>query len=228
MSGWPETEEEMAGLVVAWLKAEGWDVYQEVALGSVADIVAKRGPVLWVIETKRSMTFAVIGQADHWKRYAHLVSVAVPHAKKSDGRYMAHKVCQQWGIGVLDVYQSGRVNVAVEPRFRRQRMAKRLAGVLRPEQQTYAAAGNARGLRWSQWKDTCDKMRRAVEARPGVTLGEVLKGITHHYASASSARSSMKQWLELGRVEGIRMEPDGRKIRLYPKETHGEESKQAG
>ncbi len=84
---WPATEVELARPVVAWLGDLGWEVFQEVSAGgSVADIVARRGPVLWVVEVKRSLGLSLLGQAHAWKRRAHRVSVAVPAGRDTTAR----------------------------------------------------------------------------------------------------------------------------------------------
>ena len=47
------SEQDLAAIVVGWLTERGWDVYQEVAImGKVADIVAVRGPCVWIVECK--------------------------------------------------------------------------------------------------------------------------------------------------------------------------------
>ena len=213
---WPASEADLAAVVVAWLERECWDVYQEVSIGPVADIVARRGPVLWVIETKRAMSLSVIGQAQRWAPYAHLRSVAVPSTRGDAGRDMAHEVCRRWGIGVLDVSRSG-VHERVDPRLTRHRSTK-LRDALAPEHRTYAAAGSARGERWSHWRGTCDRLRKAVAESPGVTLREALGGMEHHYSSNASARTSMAHWVREGKVSGVRCVAEGRVLRLYPAE----------
>lgn len=72
----------LARPVVDWLQREGWTTHEEVAVkGPVADIVATRGGVYMVVEVKAAMSFSVLEQAERWRACAHLVFVAVPHAK---------------------------------------------------------------------------------------------------------------------------------------------------
>ena len=57
--------------------------------GSVVDIVATQGPVLWAIETKISLSLVVLGQAHRWRGFAHLVSCGVAPGRRSVGRDFA-------------------------------------------------------------------------------------------------------------------------------------------
>ena len=215
---WPTSEADLAALVVAWLERECWDVYHEVSIGQTADIVARRGPVLWVIETKRSMSLSVIGQAQRWAAYAHLRSVAVPVSRGGAGRDMAHEVCRRWGIGVIEARENGNVMELVAARFARPRYGEGLSSTLRPEHKTHAVAGTTSGGRWSDWRGTCRELQREVESDPGVTLRDALKRIRYHYASASSARAALSHQLQAGEVSGVRCIVDGRELRLYPRE----------
>jgi hypothetical protein len=44
-------------------------------------------------------------------------------------------------------------------------------------------------------------------------------GIKHHYGSDNTAISSLAKWIEDGKVPGIRMEREGRALKLYPQES---------
>lgn len=84
--------------LIRWLQDDGWDVYQEVETPSgVADIVAKMShgklELVWVIEGKKTMGEAVLHQATHHLRHAHLVSVAVPRNTNS----IYHDYCENKG-----------------------------------------------------------------------------------------------------------------------------------
>jgi hypothetical protein len=77
-------ETELAKVVVGELRERGWTVYQEVTVGgSVCDIVAVSGRVLWAIEAKLSLGMTVLSQAKAWNGAANLVSVAVPNGRRS-------------------------------------------------------------------------------------------------------------------------------------------------
>jgi hypothetical protein len=91
----PETD--IARPVVAWLQAQGWTVYQEVQhQGCVADIVAVRGPLLWVIECKAQLGLAVLGQALGWQGHAHAISVAVMSDPKPKDKLKKPRLSPAW------------------------------------------------------------------------------------------------------------------------------------
>src|SRR5579883_3224071 len=99
-----ETETELAAVATDWLRTQGWTVYEEVCCrGRAADIVAVRGRLVWVIEAKKSLTFALLDQARAWKPFAHYVSVAVPAARESSGRDLAVATAGWQGLGVLEL-----------------------------------------------------------------------------------------------------------------------------
>jgi hypothetical protein len=214
---WPRTEVDLARVVVTYLRENQWDVYQEVEVfGWVADIVAVNGRMVWVIETKRSLTFEVIQQAVRWGRYAHYVSIAVPEVRMSSGRQFAYRVCKEFGVGALSVMSNGHVNEQVVSRLNRKAMADRIRDRLTAAHRTYAEAGNADGRRWSPFKETCDRVRMAVERQPGVTMKELIARIETHYASTASAKSAIAYWVKHGKIDGVRCELEGRRLRLFP------------
>ena len=57
---------------------------------------------------------------------------------------------------------------------------------------------------------------RTVHANPGINLKSLIEKVDHHYASASSARASLRYWAEAGKIKGIRMGKDWKLARFYP------------
>jgi hypothetical protein len=243
MAKWPTHETEVAEPVVAWLQAAGWDVYQEVKAGDgrSCDIVATRGPLLWVVEAKVRLNAEVVEQARWWRQYAHYASVAVPY-RSWPGNAVINLAVGTWGIGVFGVHnptvlyrpaatdedRAKLVTNCVKPSLNRQGLAKFLRLALCEEQRTYLAAGSPCGGGWSPYKATCRALERVVIDHPGCTLREAIvgakgpdgaqlwPGITHHYSTDSTANSSLKHWLEAGKVPGVRLARDGQSLRLYP------------
>lgn len=213
------SEEEMAGHVVAWLQDMDWTVYQEVQRyerGKIADIVATRGKLIWVIETKLSLGFDVLEQAHYWRCHAHYVSVGVPPVK--GGLNFKEVVLRRFGIGCLVIGRYGHewtIREEVKPEMNR-RLIPGLREKLRPEHQTWARAGNARGERFSPFKATCRAVAEFVAENPGTSLKQMLSCVSTHYRSTSTAHSALAGWIEDGKVKGVRLERDGRKIKLYP------------
>lgn len=236
-------EVDVAAPVVAWLRAGGWDVYQEVRNGKggerSCDIVATRGPLVWVVEAKVRLNVEVLEQAQWWRQYAHYASVAVPHAYLMPmGQAYIHLV-RAWGLGVFGVrpkealYGVPMVDKLVDhlqfsPALNRKAMAPRLRGWLCEEQKTYLAAGSPCGGGWTPFKDTCRALAQVVRAHPGCTLKEAIggrattlldagfAGIKHHYRTEATAVSSLRTWIQEGKVPGVRLEQEGRALRLHP------------
>ena len=223
-SAWPASEVELARPVVAWLDDLGWEVFQEVSVGgSIADIVARRGPVLWVVEVKRTLGLSLLGQAHAWKRRAHRVSVAVPVGRNTTARRFALHAAESEGIGIIEAAlawsHDGDWLPKVEERTRPQLRRRVLGFKLIEAQKTWAEAGNASGKRWSPFQETCRLVRELVDESPGLTIREVVESVDHHYTSTASARGSLLQWAREGALEGV-VAMGGTKetghYRLYP------------
>lgn len=207
------TEADLAAVVVAWLQDSGATVFQEVECpGGVADIVARVGPELWIIETKLRLSLALLVQAMDRRRLAHRVYCAGPYTRTL--RDFAG-LCREVGVGLLEV----RVGTAEYPTDQRwnpdhasvkeaapaRRWNSRpvaLAASLRPEHQTHAAAGT-NGGRWTPFRDTCEQLRALVEREPGVSLRDAVASIRDHYSSKAAARSSLATWIAANKVPGV-------------------------
>lgn len=218
----PASEADLARIVITWLEALGADVFQEVELhrqGPRADIVARVRAEIWIVETKTSVSLALIEQAMERRRYAHRVYIAAPAVRARAG----HSLCCDLGIGLLDVtlgsdaeYDPPRVRELVPSRRWNSRPVA-LAARLRPEHKTHAKAGATTGGHWSPFRATCESLERVVAGNPGLKLADAIASITHHYASNAGARSSLATWVRDGKVTGVRIE-DGR---LYPTADRG-------
>jgi hypothetical protein len=87
----------------------------------------------------------------------------------------------------------------------------KLAAKLRPEHKTACAAGSPTGGHWSAWRQTCAQLAAVVAAEPGITLRLALgpDKMRHHYASNSSARSSLLRDITAGHLPGVRIGEGG-------------------
>ncbi len=212
------SEAELAKDVLDHLRAEGWETFQEVnAPAGAADIVATRGQLVAVVECKKRLCIEVIEQAYRWLPYAHFVWAAVWGHSASG---LLWRIANDFGIGVVtnshhnrgqDIREhGGRLN-------RRPPAVAALRALLAPQHKGgYQEAGTNHGRRWTPYQSTLHELRNAVKAQPGITLKDAIDSIRHHYASSSSARASLKHWLDAGKVEGLRVEQDGRLLKLYP------------
>src|SRR5512142_1513594 len=101
------TEAELGQAVTAYLRDLRWDVYQEVAYEpGIADVVARQGKLVAVVEIKTAFSLEVIAQARRWLGHAHFTWIAVPApqgGKQRDGRWLGQQVCEELGVGVLEV-----------------------------------------------------------------------------------------------------------------------------
>lgn len=214
-----DTEAQLAAVVVESLLADHWEVYQEVQQNwgqPVADIVATRGPVTWVIETKLSLSLVVMEQADKWKPFANMVSVAVPTRHRDiKGRTFAMNVLRQRGIGVLVV--NTHIQHEARPEFRR-RLLDPIRNYLREEHKSWSQAGVNGGGYYTPFADTSRKVVNYISQHPGCTLSDILGSVETHYHSDASARSALSQWIRTGVIKGVRCEREGRSLVLYPEE----------
>lgn len=223
------TEQQLAEVVVAWLEAAGADVYQEVEVsGGVADIVARQGAELWIVEVKTSLSLALIAQGMERRRLAHRVFIAAPHTKNQRD---VVPMLSELGIGLLEVrlgdpgWETQRYSF--EPKVRAVVDSRRwntrpvaLAAKLRPEHKTHAKAGAVgAGGRWTPFRDTCEQLARMVAREPGISLKAAIEGIAHHYASKSSARSHLAQLIERGVVAGVELRRSHGAVELHPRNT---------
>ena len=223
------SEQQIAAVVVKWLEALGADVYQEVECsGGVADIVARVGAELWIVEVKTSCSLALLIQTMERRRLAHRVYVAAPYSKKMRE---SGELFRELGVGLIRVdvgYEQGkyseppRVSMEVESRRWNTRPVA-LAATLCPEHKTHAKAGAiGGGGRWTPFRSTCEQLRQTVVLQPGITLKAAIESTKHHYRSNAGAKSSLAKWIEAGKVPGVAMRRSHGThgaVQLYPAET---------
>lgn len=209
------SESELAAVVVKWLSADGWEVFQEVhAFGGTCDIVAVRGCVSWAIECKLAVNLEVIGQANRWVHRASIASIATPYRYQGDAIHqVAHKVLRLLGAGWLKV-QENDVREEVDPRFMRPR--EDIREKLHAEQKTLVAAGGNRGGYFTPFKSTCRQMLCLVQKSPGITMKAAIEEIKHHYASSSSARGALSKLAVDGLIPGVKLLREGKSVTLWP------------
>lgn len=214
------TEQRVAEFVIAYLEAAGADVYQEVTCGSgVADIVARVGAELWIIEVKIALSLRLISQAMERRRHAHRVYVASPRTKNMGD---VGVLLEELGIGMLEVSSPW---FGSEPRVRELLESRRfnsrpvaLTARLVPEHKTHAKAGAVGAGRWTPFRNTCEQVARYVRENPGATLKDIVGHVTHHYSSDRVARSSLAKWAQDGVIDGVVARNNDGHIKLYAKE----------
>jgi len=186
----------MAAALVTWLQQDQWEVFQEVsAPPGIADVVARKDGILWVIECKLAAGFDVLGQTLRWRGYANKVSAAVP---SQDSKRVMAQVCRAMGVGLLTVQQSyGKSSVWVtkecDPPFDgAPSLVQKLAGTLCEEHKTFAAAGTNRG-HWTEFKGFARALSEKVCKFPqGISVASLAKDPTlKRYTSEASWRRNV-------------------------------------
>ena len=207
-------EVDVAGFAVAYMKAQGWEVYQEVDFGgSRADIVATQGEEIMVVEAKAAMTFALLEQAIGWKQYADRIVVVTP-LRKNVGKFALVHCLDHLQFGWWSICQES-VHVEVEPPKLEAGLADRLRESLCDEQKNYAEAGTS-GKYWTPYKAFAKAVKEAVEKSPGLPVKEIIWRVNHHYASSSSAIANLRKGAELGWIEGVELRKVEGKMCLFP------------
>lgn len=206
----------------------GCDVYQEVPIpkdSGIADIVALRGPELWIVETKSSWSLDLLEQCVARRRHAHRVFAAVPWSRVLTDRA---RLFSHVGVGTIAVPTSTQHSPHIAswpPRLVSPRTSTRrgrnfpaaLRARLSEGHKTHAKAGSNSGGRYTPFRQTCEGLLALVRREPGVTLTDAIARISHHYSSMHSARGAMAKWIEAGSVPGVRGQVGSdRKLRLYP------------
>ncbi len=220
------TEQDLANHIIKWLEEKSWTIYQEVcsgALNPIADIVAVKNGLTWIIECKKSYGIAVLDQACFWlgRFSANYISVAVLRAKrkKSSAAWFFHR---NLGIGLMNTDANGYVTVNYEPKLIR---TKKNAGwniknMLREEHKHYAEAGGKGGGYFTPFRKTSRDIVEHVKKNPGTTIKEMIDDVGKcHWVSDQTAKSCIAKYIREDIIKGIVVRQDGRKHRLYLVET---------
>lgn len=207
-------ETELAAKVVAWLTEQHWEIYQEVqfhAQSSIADIVAVRHRMMWIIECKMSFGLSVLEQATAWP--AHFRSVAVPRVVRRTRSRVARDF---YHVGVIEVGQY--IYEDVPPPLMRQHhpFAKKMMELLTDDHKTHAVAGSRGGSHITPYKQTMHAVRKVIAQNPGCTIRFLFDELGQmHYSSPASARSNLLKSLQLFEKDWCRVDDSSKPFRLY-------------
>lgn len=206
------SEQEWCTEVVAQLKTEGWEVYQEVETPTGRpDVVAVRNGIRWAIEVKTSMNLAVMDQARDNLAYFHYSSMAVPRPK--GGRVprswrFVEECGAVWGFGVLELLPAVEWRQAFSMRCKQRGRLNRkpLPVKLWEQQKTEVEAGSNRGGHWTDFKFTVRQLEHAARQTPGILLREAVKSIEHHYGNEPSAVGCISRYIRTGVIKSISLQ----------------------
>ncbi len=221
-----KSEVELAKVIIQYLKEMGWEIYQEVQIssgGNIADIVAKQGNLIWILECKLSLSLYLIAQAKEWKNFGHYVSIVTPTKRGSKSFYIAEDILKHYGIGHFEVSDYGynkefSIYQRSSPRLNRKAMVHHVKKYLTDTQKDWGAeAGNANKLRYTPFQDTKRQLIQTVKDYPGLTIKELIDSINHHYSSDKNAKSSILQWIHKGIINELELKMEGRSYKVYLK-----------
>lgn len=226
------TEADMAAKVVAYFKASGWRVYEEVVHPNEgtarADIVAVGPENVWVIECKLALGLDVMAQARRWLSFANRVSVAVARGQgtESSARATAVHALRLMGIGVLEVESLWPIDEGKRAPVTERLMAEHVHHInpsllqsLQEGHQTHAKAGTNRGGHLTPFRQTIDAVAAFARSRPGEPLRAILSVSPHHYSSIANGVEALTSAQDRGQDLGFRLERDPAGVlRAYPTE----------
>lgn len=195
-----KTESELALIIETWLKNSGWEVFKEVKPKTgthIADIVALKNGEIVIIETKLHYGTQVLEQAHNWLKVAHRIYVGVPANNYSN--IVLNHFLRFHGIGQILVFSPTenrpgycRINIEakkVEPEYK-----AHILGSLHIKQKD-SIAGSKGGGHVTPYSLTIDNIRDFLKNNGPTTIEEIVKNITHHYASQSNAVSTLSKRL---------------------------------
>lgn len=238
-------ETEIANYILAWLnkKCPTWTIFQEVSPLSiyenhVADIVCvkdieqvngKKERLVWIIETKTSLSLKVIRQAYEWD--VDYRSVAVPKVKsktaREDRRWWYSRLYHELKIGSIHVSEYGDVYQYKLPPYHsvkrddtyshKYQILKTIdSGLLKFGE---SKAGSGDGGYATVYKYSMVKIQDFLEENPGSTSREIVEELgSLHYSSKDSARSAITQSLQKFENDWCRTQRNSREYRFYIKE----------
>lgn len=218
---WDVSETDIARAAVAELQVHGYETHEEVSDGKRADIVGLRGALVVIVECKVSMSLALLAQCLDWRGRAHMVIAACGFSRPNEAVdcLVRHEGLGHWEV-IRDYNEVYGVRERHAPRFLRRigegRSIRRRCSNETRTGGEYAAAGSQGGGYYSPFRATCKSLRRVVEQTPGIALKDALHSMSTHYASRSSALSSLPGLIRRGVVDGVRCTVEDRRLLLYP------------
>lgn len=216
------SEAEIGAAAQQYLAARGWDTYPEVAVRGVrADLVGRRGPVLWVVECKTSPSLKLLEQAFRWVGHAHYISVVTDRPCSA----FLKRLLREKGVGshrVTQGYDRAQHRVVAEisdlewlwgkPCLFRRPDCTDLIKALHPDQKNYRP-GTQAGFS-SPWRRTMEASVDLIRRAPGVSTRTIVEKIDHHYHTDKSAVRNIISWLHAD--ERVVARKENRQIVWYP------------
>jgi hypothetical protein len=215
-------EIELAKPVIEWLGDQHWEVYQEVQFdgsGTVADIVAVRNGIIWIIETKTTFGLAVLEQATRWD--VHYRSIAIPWAREPRHYRIAINYFQ---VGVIEVefrkdwFNGADVQEVIHAPLIRgnHSYAKRYLNSLMEIHKTFSSAGSSGRQHLTPYKYTMMEVRKVIESNPGCTIKYLYEQLGRmHYANESSFKGNLVKALADFEKEWCKIDINSKPYKLF-------------
>lgn len=187
--------------VKGYFLERGYEVFSEVLVYSWrADVVAKQGNIITVIELKTKMSLDLLEQASRWLYHAHYVYCCIPKPKHYHLNSYARKCLIRDGIGLLTVDFDGHyidldydfeedfnkpfVREEFSPKLNR-KICTNWSLFLTEEHKITLPGGSKGGGYITPYKRTMEEVRRILKSYPtGISLDDLVeKCINNHYAN---------------------------------------------
>jgi hypothetical protein len=177
---------------------KGYEIYKEVQYcGGRIDIVATDGHLRIACEVKTTASLQVLGQAVHAHNWCHYSYIGIP----SVSNHFYAQICDKYGIGILTQTRWGEVWEHTRPTMRR-----RVSPLKLHDYQKESVAGGVAGTQMTGFKKTVRDIVAYVMKNPDAKFSDVLKNIDTHYHSISTAKSSIRQWVNKGVIKEFTIE----------------------
>lgn len=211
-------EIDLAAKIVGWLNEQHWDVYQEVQFGyggCVADIVAVRNKILWIIETKTRYGFDVLEQATRWA--VHYRSIGIPSSRNNRDYGVAK---WYYRVGVIEVSDYGIEEIIKPPLFaKNHNVATRYLSQLTELHKTFALAGSRNG-HLTPYRQTMIDVQKFIMGHSGCTVKDIFTGLGRmHYSSATSFKGNLIKALMDFEKDWCRVDTTTKPYRLFCRQT---------
>lgn len=211
-------ESDLAKVIMCYLEDEGWDCYPEALLShgrGRADIACTKEGVLWIIETKVSMSLKLLEQAFEWTRTKamHRVSIAIPYRDVSP---FVHTLCREQGMGILMATPKLRRAYSLkEPKdiIPAPHKIQKMIASLHPDMKEYTP-GSSNGYS-TPYNRTMKAVRLYLKSNPGAFLKDIVKDVPHHYASDRTATTCIPKAVKDFEKGKIRCKKIKNRYRFY-------------
>lgn len=226
MKGCKLKESDMFLPIKNFFEDEGYTIYAEVPHdGRTADIVAVKGGIITIIETKISMNIKLLEQVFEWRYKAHYVYAAVP--RKTEISNFARDLLKNAGIGlmILDIDISSsepfcsRIYKCVNAKLFRKIGNYYNGDILSPirwdqhiipEHALNISGVKHANIRVSRYKLMMDHVRNIVtQHNDGISIDEIVNSIDTYYVNPkiglyNALKNYESDWCEFFRKPGER------------------------